>query len=134
MLRNVLLVLLLPGGVSAALGLTGATVGPRETAAFRTPDARSTVGSTALDGSISLGDAAKVLSDFNRGSAWMEQYEYAKAVAAYESALKTLPDWTAARFNLALAYLNMQGHKAPKRASGWRGTSFSKSCRRIPAT
>ncbi len=51
----------------------------------------------------------KTLSDFNRGAALLEQYKYAEAAEAFASVLEDAPDWTAARFNLALAYFNLQG-------------------------
>ena len=50
----------------------------------------------------------KALADFNRGAACLEQYKYSDAAKAFESALDAAPDWTAARFNLGLAYINMQ--------------------------
>jgi Ca-activated chloride channel family protein len=40
---------------------------------------------------------------FNRGNAFMKQFEYGKAITAYEQALKEAPDWQLARENLALA-------------------------------
>jgi tetratricopeptide (TPR) repeat protein len=49
------------------------------------------------------------LADFNRGAAYMEQYQYSKAAAAFQRVVQQYPDWTAARFNLGLAYLNMMG-------------------------
>ena len=51
---------------------------------------------------------SKVLSEFNRGAGLLEQYRYSEAAKAFEAVLDTAPDWTAARFNLGLAYLNMQ--------------------------
>ena len=50
----------------------------------------------------------KAFSEFNRGAALLEQYRYAEAATAFETVLVIAPDWTAARFNLGLAYLNMQ--------------------------
>jgi len=50
----------------------------------------------------------KALAEFNRGSALLEQYRYAEAARAFEAVLDIAPDWTAARFNLGLAYFNMQ--------------------------
>ena len=38
----------------------------------------------------------------------MEQYSYVKAAEALEQVVKARPNWTAARFNLGLAHLNMQ--------------------------
>lgn len=50
----------------------------------------------------------KALAEFNRGAALTEQYKYAEAAKAFENVLKLAPDWTAARFNLGLAYFNLQ--------------------------
>lgn len=58
----------------------------------------------------------RALADFNRGSALLEQYRYSEAAEAFEAVLKVSPHWTAARFNLGVAYLNMQ-----KDASGSLG-------------
>ena len=49
------------------------------------------------------------LAEFNRGAALMEKYEYAPAALAFAKVLEVAPDWTAARLNLGLAYLNMAG-------------------------
>jgi len=57
---------------------------------------------------IVSGPLGKVLTNFNRGAALLEQYQYIEAAKAFESVLETAPDWTAARFNLGLAYFNMQ--------------------------
>lgn len=54
------------------------------------------------------------LADFNRGAAFMERYQYSDAAAAFTRALARQPDWTAARFNLALAQLNMLGQTEAK--------------------
>ena len=53
--------------------------------------------------------AAEQLAEFNRGAGLLEQYQYAEAAAAFEKVLAVFPDWLAARFNLGLAYLNMEG-------------------------
>ncbi len=49
-----------------------------------------------------------LLADFNRGAALLEQYRYGDAAAAFERVVAAAPEWTAPRFNLGLAYLNMQ--------------------------
>jgi tetratricopeptide (TPR) repeat protein len=69
---------------------------PKE--AIASKDSKATI-------SDSLG---KALADFNRGAALLEQYKYIEAAKAFESVLDAAPDWTAARFNLGLAYFNMQ--------------------------
>jgi len=53
-------------------------------------------------------DMAKALVQFNQGAALLEQYKYAEAAKSLEGVLAAAPDWSAARFNLGLAYLNMQ--------------------------
>lgn len=52
---------------------------------------------------------SRALAEFNRGAALMEQYRYSQAAKAFEANLKAAPDWTAARFNLGVAYFNMHG-------------------------
>jgi tetratricopeptide (TPR) repeat protein len=51
----------------------------------------------------------ELLAQFNRAAALMEQYKYAEAAKGFERVVETQPHWTAAEFNLGLAYLNMQG-------------------------
>jgi len=57
---------------------------------------------------------AQALASFNRGAALLEQYQYSKAAEAFEAALAAAPDWQAARFDLGLAYLNMEGQEDRK--------------------
>src|SRR5271157_1980422 len=52
-------------------------------------------------------DVVKPLAEFNRGAALLEQYKYARAVEKFQSVLTAFPAWTAARFNLGLALLNL---------------------------
>jgi len=54
-------------------------------------------------------ELGRLVAEFNRGAALMEQYKYPEAAKAFETVLDAAPDWTAARFNLGLAYLNAQG-------------------------
>lgn len=49
------------------------------------------------------------LNQFNRGAALLEQYQYSQAAQVFQEVLAQEPNWTAARFNLGLALLNMQG-------------------------
>ncbi len=61
------------------------------------------------DSKATLSDSlGKALADFNRGAAFLEQYKYTEAARAFERVCDAAPDWTAARFNLGLAYFNMQ--------------------------
>ena len=55
------------------------------------------------------GPPFKVLAEFNRGAALMEQYRYSEAAKAFQAVQELAPDWLAARFNLGLAYFNMHG-------------------------
>jgi tetratricopeptide (TPR) repeat protein len=77
-------------------------VGVKAEAKPRAAEARPTA-SSAL---------AKALGDFNRGSALLEQYRYTEAAATFQKVLELVPDCQAARFNLALAYLNIEGTDA----------------------
>ncbi len=61
---------------------------------------------------------AAALGEFNRGAALLEQYEYAQAAQAFMKVLEMEPDWSAARFNLALAYVNMAGENKPEKRLG----------------
>jgi len=58
----------------------------------------------------------EALAGFNRGAALLEQYRYTDAGKEFEAVLKLAPDWQAARFNLGVAYLNMEGqdHKVDR--------------------
>jgi tetratricopeptide (TPR) repeat protein len=49
----------------------------------------------------------KALAEFNQGAALLEQYKYARAVEKFEAVVAAFPAWTAARFNLGLALLNL---------------------------
>ena len=60
---------------------------------------------------VASGAYAKALAEFNRAGGLMEQYQYSEAAKAFEAVLKIAPDWTAARFNLGLAYFNMHGQR-----------------------
>ncbi len=72
----------------------------------QTPKSVHETESTVADPPTQMADAAKALSEFNRGAAFMEQYQYASAAKAFAKVLQTMPDWTAARFNYGLANLN----------------------------
>ncbi|MBN2270579.1 MAG: VCBS repeat-containing protein [Sedimentisphaerales bacterium] len=57
---------------------------------------------------VDINSMSKTVARFNQGAALLEQYSYDKAAEAFEEVVKAAPDWTAARFNLGLAYFNMQ--------------------------
>lgn len=62
-----------------------------------------------------LSDAlVQSLAKFNRGAGLLEQYQYSQAALTFREVLVTAPNWTAARFNLGLALLNMQGEEGAK--------------------
>jgi tetratricopeptide (TPR) repeat protein len=72
-------------------------------------------GNHVLAAEDSAADAQQLtaaLAKFNRGSALLEQFRYAAAAREFESVLEAMPDWTAARYNLGLAYLNLGGQMA----------------------
>ncbi len=48
---------------------------------------------------------------FNQGTALLEQYRYGEAAEILRKVVHKFPDWTAAKFNLALAYINLQETK-----------------------
>jgi tetratricopeptide (TPR) repeat protein len=56
----------------------------------------------------------QALGQFNHGAALLEQYRYSEAAKAFQQVLAVAPDWSAARFNLGLAYLNMQEEAGAK--------------------
>ena len=57
------------------------------------------------------GELIELLGLFNRGTALLEQYRYGEAAEILKGVLSKRPDWIAAKFNLALAYLNMHETK-----------------------
>jgi tetratricopeptide (TPR) repeat protein len=93
-------------------GLTGCPQpsGPA-TPPTRETDSPPTAAPPSVQDSASLREA---LGDFNRGNAFMERYQYSDAAAAFTKALQSQPDWTAAKFNLALAQLNLLGQSEAK--------------------
>jgi len=56
----------------------------------------------------------------------MEQYKYSEAAKAFEDVLKQQPDWSAARFNLGLAYFNMHGQRRAEENLGKARDIFHK--------
>jgi len=82
---------------------------PPKTAA---KSAAATAGDTAPAAAapeMTLDQYLPLVAQFNRGAALMEQYEYSAAAEAFAKVVQAAPPWRAAQFNLALAYLNMQG-------------------------
>jgi len=60
------------------------------------------------EGAASGDRLSQALTAHNRGAALLEQYRYAEAAKEFARVLELFPDWTAARFNLGVAYLNIQ--------------------------
>lgn len=87
---------------SAAKLSTATNLAPADPAAGSTP-------SEAAVAPMSRDDHFSLVATFNRGAALMEQYRYSDASKCFAEVVKAQPDWMAARFNLGLAYLNMQG-------------------------
>jgi len=75
----------------------------------------SPTGSAPSGGAIT-DEVAQALADFNRGAALLEQYKYGDAAKAFEKVLRSHGKWTAARFNLAVAYLNLQTRSTQEQA------------------
>lgn len=74
-------------------------------------------GCTAASGSdhaVISDSLRETLATFNRGAALLEQYRYTKAATEFEKVLEVAPHWTAARFNLGLAYLNLADEPGEK--------------------
>ncbi len=71
-------------------------------------------------------ETGQALAAFNRGSALLEQYEFVKAAAAFEEVVTRMPDWTAARYNLGLAYLNLQETENAENSLEKAKTAFQK--------
>ena len=100
--------------VSLALFSIGCRPSTTPPAAKPTPTAPGG-SSDAADGTAASIPTAD-LAQFNRGLALLEQYKYDKAIDALTPVVAAQPDWTAARFDLALALLNDQRPDSVKRA------------------
>ncbi|MHC5100644.1 MAG: CRTAC1 family protein [Planctomycetota bacterium] len=61
----------------------------------------------STDSSVTSSKFNKAIVAFNNGAALLEQYNYSQSEQAFRQVLEIEPDWTAARFNLGLARLNM---------------------------
>jgi len=75
---------------------------------------------------------SKTVARFNQGAALLEQYSYVKAAAAFESVVKAAPYWTAARFNLGLAYFNMQEKRGAEEYLDYARRAFGAVLRSDP--
>jgi len=75
---------------------------------------------------------SKTVARFNQGAALLEQYSYVKAAEAFEDVVKAALDWTAARFNLGLAYFNMQENRSAEEYLAYAGEAFEAVLRSDP--
>lgn len=107
--------LLFTGGCKQSTDAPGAAetvaakVSPPSVAAPPSPAGGLPAAPSVAGSSLDPQTAAAALAAFNRGAALLEQYQYEPAAEAFEKVLRTVPNWTAAEFNLALAYYNMEG-------------------------
>lgn len=80
----------------------------------------------------SVSSMSKTVARFNQGAALLEQYSYGKAAAIFEEVVKAAPDWTAARFNLGLAYFNMQEKRGAEEYLSYARDAFETVLRADP--
>ena len=73
------------------------------------PEAVAKASGTPADKTQVPPPLAETLAGFNRGAALLEQYRYSEAAKAFEAVVAAAPDWQAARFNLGVAYFNIEG-------------------------
>src|SRR5262249_6613169 len=73
---------------------------------------------------------AEVLEANNRGIAYMERFDYGKAVAAFEEVRRLAPGWLPGRINLGIALLN-EGGSAEE--AGARSGRFGRAVRQFKA-
>lgn len=59
----------------------------------------------------------EALSAMNRGLAQLETFEYLPASVEFEQAVQAAPDWAAAKVNLSIALMNLQGKEEHARAT-----------------
>lgn len=65
---------------------------------------------------VAVPPSPAVLTANNRGVGHMEQYDYPKAVAAFEEVVRQAPDWLPGQINLGIALLNKRGAPDVQRA------------------
>lgn len=102
---GVLTAVLLVAGCESRPAAPPTTSVPPDAAVSQKSSRPADTGAPALDPQAIAGE----LAAFNRGAALMEQYRYAEAAAEFEQVVQAFPSWTAARFDLGLAYLNLEG-------------------------
>jgi tetratricopeptide (TPR) repeat protein len=95
--------------VAIVAGCTGQrTEDRRQQPADQAPSVSEGMGKIGAHPAAAPASLRKALAEFNRGAGLLEQYKYAEAAKAFETVLEIAPDWDAARFNLGLAYFNLQ--------------------------
>ncbi len=75
---------------------------------------------------------SRAVAQFNRGAAFLEQYKYPDAARTFEKVVEVFPNWVAARFNLGLAYLNMQEQAGAKDSLEKARSAFEEVLRADP--
>src|SRR5262245_657965 len=71
------------------------------------------VGALAIGPRLRSPTAPGVLEVNNRGIGYMEQFNYARAIEAFEEVTRLAPDWAPGRINLGIALLNEAGRINP---------------------
>ena len=118
------LVALLAGAILLEGGTAWAAA-PEEKAAASRPQ------SGALAGTFDKLDQG--LADFNHAAVLLEQYRYGDAARAFEKVVAAFPQWAAARFNLGVAYLNVQDEASLEKAKQAFGRVLASAPRHLPA-
>ena len=97
--------------VAAGLVLQSGLLGPRG------GEGEKNAGQTGPGaGGVAADRLAQAVAQFNRAAALLEQYDYSKAAKAFERVVEQFPDWTAARFDLGLAYFNARTRESTEKA------------------
>jgi len=83
-------------------------------------------------GGVAADRLPRAVAEFNRAGALLEQYDYPNAAKSFEKVVGQFPDWTAARFNLGVAYLNMQEAQGARDWMGKARAAFEEVLRANP--
>jgi len=107
--QSVLLVVAVLASAAALLAVALAVVPPGNSLVLAAPEEEAPAGAASPSAPAPGNDRlSQALASFNRGAAYLEQYHYTEAAKEFERAAEMFPEWTAARFNLGVSYLNMQ--------------------------
>lgn len=104
---------------------TARAAGPEEKAAASPPQ---TGASAEAPDKLSQG-----LADFHRAAVLLEQYRYGDAAKGFEKVVAAFPQWTAARFNLGVACLNVQDEASIEKAKEAFEKVLASAPRHLPA-